>query len=295
MDMDNFEFRPLTNGLGFDKTTEETKREVVSPARPKTQPKAEPQILNLKRTDIPNDAPVSRSLKKMLDSLPPSMDFKEDTQREKTFKAPTPVVAKTKPVEAPIVVPETAFPKFENPQVEVKDNFDITLDNSLSQAFPKAELNKSFYHQTVTPQLQYKEVSTSFASAVLDALIVMSLSVLFVVSLVAITQVDIVNMVRAHNMGTKVAIELTLLFFGTSLFYYMLSRGLFGSTLGDWAFDVQLGSEKERLHIMYPFQVIFRTLIIILTGIITVPILSVAFGKDLAYYFSGLKLYCRQY
>ena len=289
MDIENFEFRPLTKGLGFDKTTEESQRD-MTPLKPRT-PIQKPVE---RKAEVPKAAPVSRSLKKMLDSLPPSMDFKEDVQREARFEAPKRPEPKVE-AKAPIEIPETSFPKFEQPVQDVRENFDITLDNSLSQAFPKAELNKTFYHQTVTPKEQYKEVTTSFASAALDTLIVMALSTLFVVSLVAITQIDIINMVQNHNMGTKVAIELTLLFFGTSLVYYMLSRGMFGSTLGDWAFDVQLGSQEDRLNLMYPLQVIFRTFVIIATGIITIPILSVAFGKDMAYYFSGLKLYCRQY
>lgn len=294
MDIENFDFRPLTNGLGFDKSIEEKKSSVTETAKPIIKPQLKPShTFEEKKPELPNNAPVSRSLKKMLDSLPPSMDFKEDIIRENRFEAPR--LPQKPEMDTPIVVPETAFPKFENPTVAARTAFDVTLDNSIHHAFPKAELTKSFYHQTVTPQPQYKEVTTSFASALLDALIVFALSSLFVVSLVAITQVDIINMIRNHNMGTKVAIEVTLLFFGTSLFYYMLSRGLFGSTLGDWAFDVQLGLEKDRMHIMYPFQVIFRTLIIIATGIVTIPILSTAFGKDLAYYFSGLKLYCRQY
>ena len=79
------------------------------------------------------------------------------------------------------------------------------------------------------------------------------------------------------------------------LFYFMIARGMYGCTLGDWAFDVQLGSETERNHIMYPFQVLFRTFVIMITGIILIPVVSLGFGKDMAYYFSGLKLYSRQY
>ncbi|MCJ8276453.1 MAG: hypothetical protein MJK18_06405, partial [Bdellovibrionales bacterium] len=257
MDIENFEFRPLTKGLGFDKTTEESQRDMTPlKPRPPVQKPVE------RKVEVSNSAPVSRSLKKMLDSLPPSMDFKEDVKREQRFEIPKKPEPKVE-AKAPIEIPETAFPKFEQPVQEVRENFDITLDNSLSQAFPKAELNKTFYHQTVTPKEQFKEVTSSFASAMIDGLMVMALSALFIVSLVAITQIDLINMVQNHNMGMKVAIEITALFFGTSLVYYMLSRGMFGSTLGDWAFDVQLGSEQERLHLMYPFQVIFRTFIII--------------------------------
>ena len=279
MDIDNFEFRPLTEGLGFDKTTEESRRPASVPT-----PLTDKVAFEIPQKDFKSDspAPVSRSLKKMLDSLPPSVDFTEDKNRELNLRS-------TKSNET--LVPETHVYK----APINNENFDVTLDNSLSQAFPKAEVSKRFYHQLVTPVAQYKEMSSSFASAAIDSLIVLGLASLFVVSLVAITGVDIVAMLTSRELSLRTMTELGLLYVGVTLFYFMLSRGLFGSTLGDWAFDVQLGSQDERTHIMYPFQVIFRTFMILVTGVVMVPILSVAFGKDLAFYFSGLKLYSRQY
>jgi hypothetical protein len=290
MDLDNFEFRPLTQGLGFDKTTEGAEKKSILPPQP--QAKTEPvkkASFELPQQDfvIPNETPVSRSLKKMLDSLPPSVDFTDDTNRELKLKGPE---IPRPNLKTPIYRPVT-----EIPSLTTQQNFDVTLNNSLSQAFPKVEVNKKFYHQMVTPVPQYKEVATSFASAVIDFAIVMGLASLFVVSLVAITQVDIIMMLTHSQLSFRTTLELALLYMGVTLFYFMLARGLCGSTLGDWAFDVQLGSEKERNHVMYPFQVLFRTAVIILTGIILIPVVSLGFGKDIAYYFSGLKLYSRQY
>ncbi len=295
MDLDNFEFRPLTDGLGFDKTTEESQRKSNFKPKAYQEPikkvELRKETFELPEQDFkkPNNTPVSRSLKKMLDSLPPSVDFTEDKEREKNFKGPlAPELRKEAPFYRP--TPDNA------PQPVVSNqNFDVTLDNSLSQAFPKEEVSKRFYHQMVEPIPQYKEISSSFASAVIDFLIVLGLSSLFVVSLVAITRVDLIAMLTHNQLGLRTTIEIGVLFAGVNLFYYMVSRGLFGSTLGDWAFDVQLGSAKERSHLMYPLQVIFRTFVIMLTGIFIIPLVSIGFGKDIAYYFSGLKLYSRQY
>ena len=305
MDLDNFEFRPLTDGLGFDKNTDEVKRTVKSRSvEPKKTQAPEITMRNksaveptvLKKSfeldgqdfELPNKAPVSRSLKKMLDSLPPSMDFREDKQRELKVKGP---LAPENKIQAPLYrpTPETA------PAPIIQNDFDVTLDNSLSQAFPKEEVSKRFYHQMVTPVPKFKEEAASFASAIIDFLIVLGLSSLFIVSLVAITKVDILHMLASSELGTRTIIEIGLLYSGVGLFYFMLARGMFGSTLGDWAFDVQLGTEQERSHLMYPFQVLFRTLVIMLTGVVIVPLASLGFGKDIAYYFSGLKLYSRQY
>ena len=287
MDLENFEFRPLTDGLGFDKTTEERSTKSFGVQVPPAAGKS-PSVVTRgtpKDEEAPNPTPVSRSLKKMLDSLPPSVDFKEDKKRELKLNGPQ--------IGGPVVQGPVYQPRVGRPQKPM--DFDVTLDNSLSKAFPKEEVNKRFFHQMVTPLPQFAETSSSFASAIIDSLVVFGLASLFVVILVAATGVDIVALLTHQQIATRTLIELILLYGGVNLFYFMLSRGLFGSTLGDWAFDIQLGSEEERSHIMYPFQVIFRTFVIMITGIFIIPLVSLAFGKDMAFHLSGLKLYSRQY
>ena len=361
MDLDDFEFRPLTQGLGFDKTTEDKSRvkaksiqnQVAPPLKrhslldddsvisslgvstkklgqsstrhnssleldqasqfprnntvfDSARPELEPTIMN--RSPLGSDSvgassnpglskniglgskdfietpeaakpPVSRSLKKMLDSLPPPAVELDDS-----FKVPA--VAPTKPV----------LPQQEPaPATQYQKEFDVTLNDSLAKAFPKEETTKPFFHQTVTPITKFKEIHSSFASAFIDGLFCILLSSLFLVTLVWFTGVDIMAMLISQKMGLRAMIEIGLLSSGVTLIYYMLSRGLFGSTLGDWAFDVQLGTAQERNHLMYPFQVLFRTFVIMVTGLIVVPLVSIGFGKDIAYYFSGLRLYSRQY
>ena len=279
MSIEDFDFKPMTEGLGFDKKAEEVKHETI-------QRSIQSEPVEAKK-EMPNPTPVSRSLQKMLDSLPPSLDFVEDNKREESFHPAKPAV------QAPTAKPAPAAAA---PAVaHARAGFDITLNNSIEKAFPKAELEKRFYHQTVVPQPQFKEVSSSFASAILDALIVFGLTSIFVVFLVLITGIDLVQMIQQQQLGFRVALEVTALYFGTMLIYFMVSRSLWGSTLGDWAFDVQLGDSKQRLHIMYPFQVLFRQFVIVLTGVFIIPLISIAFGKDIAFHFSGLKLYCKQY
>ena len=325
-DMENFGFKPLTQGLGFDKVTPRVSshKEEVSrffagyKTHQNPSPKSEsPQVppssppppssypgldssplgtLNMGETKVEKPS-VSGSLREMLDSLPPSVDFKEDIERVETFSKPS----------FPPYPPKNlggqgeADPKNEsssNPLNQTLDrslDFDVTLDDSLSRAFPRSSFRKSFHHERVIHRPQFKEIPASLTSAILDAFMALALSFVFVVSLLVLTQMDLIALVFQKGMASEMALEVGILFIGVTLAYCMLSRGLFGSTLGDWAFDVRLGMESQRLHFMYPFQVLFRTLIVISTGWVILPLLSIAFGRDLAYYFSGLKLYCRQY
>ena len=289
--MEEFDFKPMTDGLGFDKHAEEVKHSVIEssarPAKPLPQPT---QVSEIKPED---DQIVSRSIKKMLDTLPPSLDWAEDTQKARDFKAPKIPPAPAPPISTP--TPPEAFKKPAPVIEKPKASFDVTLNNSISAAFPKTEFTKPFYHQTVTPKVQFQEIPASFSSAIIDGLVAMGLTGLFVVTLIVLTGVDVFSFSASRELLMRTGIEIFALYWGVLLVYYVLARSLYGSTLGDWAFDVQLGTAEERVHGMYPFQVFFRLLVILVTGVIFVPLASMGFRKDLAKKFSGLSLYCRQF
>jgi hypothetical protein len=126
-------------------------------------------------------------------------------------------------------------------------------------------------------------------------LVISGLTALFLVSLILVTKIDLIAVILHTKAPLSVWVEVGAIFFGVYTLYYMCTRGLWGSTLGDWAFDMQLGLEEERLMWYYPAQVVLRMTVIALTGFVTLPLISFLFKKDLAYMFSGLKLYTKNY
>ena len=344
MDIDNFEFRPLTEGLGFDKTTDQGEPKPLafdgsSPSSPHREARGPLQREALKERDLSGDkppsrlsknhfqlahqdfvkthappaidppqakppeelhpppqTPVSRSLKKMLDSLPPSVDLIPQREPEESLHGPVHPHKDTHPQKKGGLYSPASGGRVQEPSPpSTQPDFDVTLDNSLSQAFPKEEVTKRFYHQMVTPKPQFKEVSTSLASAIIDAAVVFSLAVVFIITLILLTGVNFETMLFSAQYGLRTQVELAFLAGGINSFYFMISRGLFGCSVGEYAFDIQLGSTEQRAHLMYPFQVLFRSLMMTLTGLCLIPLVSLGFGKDMGYYFSGLKLYSRQY
>jgi|GEM_PF-2459262 len=326
---DDFDFKPMTAGLGFDKKAEEVKHSLIQTAIA-SKPLG---MKSIKAVDLLEDveetettAPVSRSLQKMLDSLPPSMDFINDVDRTQGLRAPEPPKVAMPPARMPEPEkrypatrhPETRYPENSRRPVEphrpaapvqrstpeptepmiaprVPQNFDVTLNNSIANAFPRVEFQKSFFHKTVTPQKQFREVPASFASALIDGIVTLGITALFVVGIILLTDINLVKLLRTDAIMLRTGLEILGLYFGVTAVYYMISRSLCGSSLGDWAFDIQLGSEDQRMHMMYPLQVFFRVVVVLLSGIILVPLISIGFGKDIAEKFSGLKLYARQY
>ncbi len=319
MEMDDFDFKPITKGLGFDKKTEEKAKVATTPAaRASTTPiMATPSLStpSLEMNELPQvfierepvkvkpdifDKPIdwnvnppktSKAITDLINALPPSIDFDDKKTKKSEPRIFQPVGRVEYNTPAPKIEPLPSV----DPAFVPTEKMDVTLNNTLEKAFPKEGFRRPFFHQTVEVKPQYTPVTTSFTSAILDLMVVTGLTSLFLVCLIGITKVDLLAVVTRTQAPLSVWAELGAIFFGVYLMYYMFSRGFWGSTLGDWAFDIQLGLEEHRFKWFYPAQVVARMTLMAATGFILIPLLSFIFQTDLAYYFSGLRLYTKNY
>jgi hypothetical protein len=306
MEMDDFDFKPITKGLGFDKKAEETKP-TPSPIPPslsfteKVEAPVKPEVFEKSIDWNMNPPKTSRMISDMLSSLPPAMDFSPELPtkpaeskvqmpigRADYMPAPAPTTGYNKSLDIPKVNPE-------DPDLTKEGRMDVSLNNTLEKAFPKVGFRRPFFHQTVEVQPQYTPVTSSFTSAILDLLVISGLTALMLVGIILLTKVDLIAVIMHTSAPLSVWLEIGAIFFGVYTLYYMCTRGLWGNTLGDWAFDIQLGLEEERMQWYYPAQVVFRMTVIALTGFVIFPLISFLFKKDLGYWISGLRLYSRNY
>lgn len=322
LDNDNFDFKPITTGLGFDKKAEQAQIKRSTPATVK------PTIPNSIVEDAFTDSPLatkemlpsmpfkesktttpelfersivkeqtdesSRTIKDMLSALPPSLDFVDKTTTTNP-RGYTPVGRK-----------EYITPPYDKPKMPLEakteiatdlnvNNLDISLDNTLEKAFPKVGFRKPFFHQTVEVKPQFTPVTSSFTSAVIDALVIAGLTALFLVTLIVFTKVDLIAVVLHTQAPASVWMEIGAIFLGVYLLYYMCTRGLWGSTLGDWAFDIQLGLESDRVKWYYPALVIARMGVVAVTGFVVLPLISFLAKKDVIGSLTGIGLYAKNY
>lgn len=313
MDFDKFEFKPLTDGLGFDKKADKQKAKTSNPTvdissfEIESPKKKEPNLFE-KPVDWSGTASsrASKSIADMLESLPPSLDFLNEpaTDSKKKREEPkiyNPIGREDYPV-AQLQKEELFEPQLKEikkPATEVKppveEKVDVSLNNTLEKAFPQEGFRRPFFQQSVEIKPQYTPVSASITSGILDFLVITGVMTLFLVSLVLFTGVDLLAVVLNSQATRSVWIELGAIYFGVYILYYLAARGIWGSSLGDWAFDIQLGLEDERKRWYYPFQIITRMTGVALTGFIILPLLSLIFKSDLAYGFSGLRLHMKNY
>lgn len=147
-----------------------------------------------------------------------------------------------------------------------------------------------------TPELavelpSLKEIAISIGAMAFDTLLVFGIASLFAVALLLITESDLalVLMNAQEDGATQFGIALVLL--TVYELYMVVTRSFFGSTLGDWAFDVTLGNPKQQDSVFYPFKVAWRGFVVGATGFILLPLLSVILKKDVAGMLSGIRTY----
>ena len=73
--------------------------------------------------------------------------------------------------------------------------------------------------------------------------------------------------------------------------YFISSRTLTGASIGEHTCSLRLGQPHERVKRSYLPRVIIRTTLTLLTGIITLPLLSLVINKDVVGRITGLNIY----
>ncbi len=273
---EEFEFKPLTDGLGFNKKAQATHQALPTMnnsiidddllGTPASTPKKkfEDVLATLEKSTLPK-APAS------------SLEFVDALPREPREKASVPPMTPVVQVSSGITMPTISpFPSMD-------------VYKKMKQPADAATGVRRGGHDSAAPALE--AVPVSFASACLDMIMIFALFLVFLVSLLFVTNVELSSVIFhvENNGATKVS--MLVLCLTVMQIYVVLSRSLFGRTLGEWTFDMQMGKDEDQKDETYPLRVLGRSLLILATGIITLPILSLIFNQDLAARWTGVQLY----
>ena len=169
------------------------------------------------------------------------------------------------------------------------------LDESYARAFPHAEkksdTDAALAYDSEIEGLQ--PLATNMTGGILDGLVSMGLATVLLVAILAITHINLMGLLRNSDMRVTTLINLGGLFLVVNLMYMLITRIFTGSSLGEWAFDLQMGSDDDRQTIAYFFKLIWRQVVLAATAFLPFPILSFMMGRDILRPLSGLQLYRR--
>ncbi|MCB0368342.1 MAG: RDD family protein [Bdellovibrionales bacterium] len=247
---EEFEFKPITEGLGFHREQKKT--------TPHVQNKIN-ELIDLKDNEI-SDSKIlfTTPLPKRIQD---DIIFEDDTQD--ILNRSTDVVDEI----------------LKNIQNTKKINKD--LHETHNQAFSSA---------VKTPKFEYKKSGVILSAIFLDTMLVVASTLLCLVLLLAVTKVDLLANLKNPDEHGFIYISTFTLLLSVGFIYYSAYRAFLGATPGEWAYDQKIETSPKEGSGLHTFKIILRSLVIIFTGVVFLPFFSWILRKDLVGNLIGLHL-----
>lgn len=286
---DEFEFKPLTEGLGFHKKAVSLKdglrQSGVLEDELQTVPASVPKSLLEEIPQAPTKKHTFEDVLSALEKTPlnrkSDLQFTEVLPREPQKKEAMDIEVPRAPVQSPFPRPDAYTPPTAPMAVTLKKT---PKQSELANVGTRRGAADS-------PQRKLLPATISIPSACLDLIICTALALVFLAATLTVTKVDLNVVIANTNRDLMTQISLLVLFVAVMQMYVVISRAFFGRTLGEWTFDLQVGQDDEQARESYPLKVAFRSVLNIITGIVLLPVVSAILRRDIAGQISGVKLY----
>ena len=133
-------------------------------------------------------------------------------------------------------------------------------------------------------------IAAHFGSAVLDTLVAIGMACLFLAVALSITGANLLALLESSHTDEAIMVSLAMFFVGMALLYVLAARTWVGATLGEWSYEIRVGSAQARKRWFYPIQILWRGVLVAATGFILMPLISLIAGRDVLKYLTGLEL-----
>ncbi|PIS10185.1 MAG: hypothetical protein COT73_10735 [Bdellovibrio sp. CG10_big_fil_rev_8_21_14_0_10_47_8] len=157
----------------------------------------------------------------------------------------------------------------------------------LDDLFPRSGLNfeesqkiSTSFHRGPRSRAGSALIMWSLAAAFIDTLLVLSMSCVFLLCFCFLLKMGFAPVIVEFKT-TMMGLAL-LLIVGVFVSYLLVSRIFLGFTIGEWACGLRLGSLQQRHSSSYALKVCARTTLVLLTGGVLLPALSLMAGEDIA-------------
>ncbi len=246
---DEFEFKPITEGLGFHKKNQKQKLDLSDTIRGKSMPSAPGTRSQFSKITEEKIAP-SANRNSQPSSRPQAPSAQPNLQQQRQRPQPQYRINQTEFVEEPRSAP-----------------------------------------QQQKRQFSKEEISVALPSIFFDSIVIVGLTGLFLFATFLIARVDPVNVIKMIPQDPMTALGVAVLVFSLIQGYLLVSRSFFGSTLGEWAFEIEVGTPEEQSSALYPIRILWRSALTTATGMVLLPLISILMGQDIAGKLSGINLY----
>lgn len=285
-DLDQFEMKPLTPGLGFHKRQVSLKEHVAKSGLASEKlgrglPTESPEALLDASTEKSNKP---RSSEDILNELKQALK----PLNESPARAGSAGVELSMPLPRPGETTHIDVPELNRPTRDPIDGIHFEVPKATLKESAQTGTRRGAPDALIRPLVP---VPFSFSAAILDGTIVLALSLIFLVALITVTGIDVISVLSSAQNDITAQLSLAVLYVAVLQMYAIISRSFFGKTVGEWTFDLQVGENQQISKASYPLRVLFRSLLNVLTGFVILPVLSLIFRRDLAGVITGIRLY----
>lgn len=235
---DDFEFKPLTEGLGFHKKAQD-KQEKQSPKNSNSLKFQADQSMDL--------------------SINPPLPRKGFDSVQSLKKSPAPATTVDEILKT----------------LNEKRNIDFQSE--------KQKLNEP-------APVVWKKTTWDVSASLLDAMLVTATTLLCLIVLLVVTRVDLFANLYNPDAQGMVYLSLFGLVASVTWIYLVGHRVFLGFTPGEWVFDQRLGTPEQFGTAEYALKAITRSTIVLFTGLIVFPIISLAMNRDYLGQLLGIEL-----
>lgn len=153
-----------------------------------------------------------------------------------------------------------------------------TLNTRKSSQFPDIYEDPAL--ATSKSSSLYKPSTWEFAAGIIDFMLVIALQIACLMIVMTVTNTRAETLLTTSDMDYALWFALLTQLGGISFIYLVVCRSFLGFTAGEWVFDQRLGLPSEQKQLEYIFKVATRSLVVVITGFILFPFLSLLFNKD---------------
>lgn len=265
---DEFEFKPLTSGLGFHKESTSTKASTPSVAS-KVEFKSShltfdtPATTTAASTSVNTTTPAGFNLNSPLPRTATQTTTTTNTQRKASINVPT--------------IEDDSISKAQTAVNEILKN--------LNQ---KKQQEEALARNTRRPE--WIAAVPSVSAGFLDTMLIAAFFLLSLIAMLAITKIDLIANISNPDPQYLIYWATLSLLGGIQIIYYVACRAFLGCTPGEWAFDQRCGNELQQASSTYVLRVAARSVINVATGFVLMTLISLVLRFDVLAAVTGTQI-----
>ena len=131
----------------------------------------------------------------------------------------------------------------------------------------------------------------SWMAALIDGLILISISCFSLIIFSFLMKTQTRDLFRAISVEPNIAAMFFVSFLFSFWVYMVMMRVFMGASLGEWSCQLRLGQPIQRIRTGYVLRVMARTTLLLLTGVVVLPVISLLVKRDLLGDVTGVRIY----